>query len=85
VDDTATGSAGCNRYTARYRRSAATLAFESPAATRKACLQPGVMEQERAFLAALANVATGRIEGDRLELRDADGAIALVLHRMGTE
>jgi heat shock protein HslJ len=83
--DTAAGTAGCNRYTTRYRRSGATLAFDSPAATRKACPQPGVMEQEHAFLAALANVATARIEGDRLELRRADGAIALVLHRAGSE
>jgi heat shock protein HslJ len=81
----ATGWSGCNRYTSRVTTNDTALGFESPAATRKACPQPGVMEQERTFLDALASVATSRLEGDRLELRRADGAIALVLYRAGTE
>jgi len=85
ADDTVAGTAGCNRYQARVRRSGTALGFDPPVATRMACLQPGVMEQERAFLDALASVASARVEGDRLELRTADGAIALVLHRTGAE
>ncbi len=85
ADDTAAGTAGCNRYQTRVRRGGTALGFDPPLATRMACLQPGVMEQERAFLDALTSVASARVEGDRLELRAADGAIALVLHRTGAE
>jgi heat shock protein HslJ len=44
------------------------------------CPQPaGLMEQEQQFLKALQTVATARFEGDRLELRTADGAMAATL------
>jgi hypothetical protein len=39
------------------------------------------MEQEQAFLKALATVATAQVERDRLVLRTAAGAIALSLVR----
>jgi heat shock protein HslJ len=42
------------------------------------------MEQERQFLAALTSAATLRQEGRRLELRRADGALALILRRLPT-
>ena len=35
------------------------------------------MDQENAFLAALGSAATYRIQSDKLEMRDADGALAL--------
>jgi heat shock protein HslJ len=42
------------------------------------CAQPeGTMAQEAAFLAALQTAATQRREADRLELRTADGALAV--------
>jgi heat shock protein HslJ len=37
------------------------------------------MEQEQAFFSALATVATMRIEGERLEMRTTDDALALML------
>jgi heat shock protein HslJ len=40
------------------------------------------MEQERQFLAALPTAVSLRLEGDALELRRADGAIALSLRRI---
>jgi len=81
-DGRASGSAGCNNYTAGYRSEGASLAFSQAAVTRKLCASPeGVMEQEQQFLHALATVATARIEGDRLELRTASGALALSLAR----
>jgi heat shock protein HslJ len=44
------------------------------------CTKPeGVMEQEQQFLKALETVATARFEGDRLELRTAEGALAITL------
>ncbi|MBK8889493.1 MAG: META domain-containing protein [Dechloromonas sp.] len=84
-DGQASGSAGCNRYHARYEAEAAHLRFRSPAATRMMCSHKGIMEQERAFLKALETVTTARHEGDRLELRTADGALAVTLVLVGRE
>jgi heat shock protein HslJ len=77
----ASGTAGCNRYTAGYTADRGTLTFAPAAATRMMCAAPGVMEQEQAFLQALTRVATMRMEGDRLELRAADGALMISARR----
>jgi heat shock protein HslJ len=69
------GSAGCNRFTARFEAGPGTVRIEAPAATRMACPEPGVMAQEQAFLRALEAARAARIEADQLELRDADGAL----------
>jgi len=53
-------------------------------ATKKTCARPaGVMEQETQYLKALATAATYRMDGDRLELRTADGALAVTLSAAG--
>jgi heat shock protein HslJ len=75
------GSAGCNNYTSTYAQDDRKLTFTPAAATRRMCVAPGVMEQEHAFLKALESVATAQLEGNRLELRTADGALALSLER----
>jgi len=75
------GTTGCNRYTAAYNAEGATLRISSVAATRMACADPAVDEQEQAFLRALESVATLGFEGDRLVLRQPDGAMAIVLER----
>jgi heat shock protein HslJ len=77
----ASGTAGCNRYTAGYTADKGVLTFAPAAATRMMCAAPGVMEQEQAFLQALTRVATMRMEGDRLELRTADGALMISAQR----
>jgi heat shock protein HslJ len=77
----ASGSAGCNRYTTGYQADGTSLTFSQAAATRMMCAQAGVMEQEQQFLTALGTVATARIEGDRLELRTAAGALAATFTR----
>ena len=77
----ASGTAGCNRYTAGYSADKTALTFAPAAATRKMCGAPGVMEQEQAFLQALTRVATMRMEGDRLELRAVDGALMISARR----
>lgn len=82
ADQRVTGSAGCNRYFASYQQSGESITIAAPGATRRVCAEPdGVMEQEAAFLAALASVATLRLEADRLTLRTPAGAIALTLAR----
>jgi heat shock protein HslJ len=77
----ASGTAGCNRYTAGYTADKDALTFAPAAATRMMCATPGVMEQEHAFLQALTRVATMRMEGDRLELRADDGALMISARR----
>ncbi|MDH4105867.1 MAG: META domain-containing protein [Gammaproteobacteria bacterium] len=77
----ASGTAGCNRYTAGYTADKGALTFAPAAATRMMCAASGVMEQEQAFLQALTRVATVRMEGDRLELRAADGALMVSARR----
>jgi heat shock protein HslJ len=81
-DGRVSGSAGCNRYTATWRAEGKRLGFTPAVSTRMACAAPGVMEQEQAFLNALATVATMQFEGDRLELRTAQDALALMLTRV---
>lgn len=82
ADGILSGSAGCNRYTTIYEASGTNLKVGPVASTRKACADPaGVMEQETQFLQALATATTYRLDGDRLELRTADGALAAMLTR----
>jgi len=77
-----TGFSGCNDYNATYEATSGKISFGPVAATRKACSSPsGVMEQESAYLAALGTAATYQLEGTTLELRTADGAIAVTMQR----
>jgi heat shock protein HslJ len=78
ADGKLAGSAGCNRFHAAYTREGAKLAIGTVAATRRMCVKPeGVMEQEHQLLKAFETVSTVRAEGDRLELRTAEGALAV--------
>jgi heat shock protein HslJ len=78
----ASGLAACNRYSAAVAIDGASVSFAPAAASKKMCGEPAdVMLVERQFLDALATVASARIEGERLELRTADGALAATLVR----
>ncbi len=81
----ASGSDGCNRFSTRYQSDARQLRFQAPAVTRMMCPSEGLIEQEQAFLKAPSTVAGTRHEGDRLELRKAEGALAVTLVREGRE
>lgn len=77
-DGSLTGSAGCNNYMTSYTTDGDQIQIEPAASTRMMCPEPeGVMEQEAAYLTALTTAATYSISGDRLELRTADGALAV--------
>jgi len=80
-DGKASGSGGCNTYTSTWKAEGNALAFAPAAATRRMCAAPGVMAQEQAFFKALESVATMRMEGDSLEMRTAQGALAVMLAR----
>ena len=76
------GSAGCNNFTSTYRLEGDKLSIGPAAATRRMCASPeGIMEQEQRFLNALETVATARLEGDRLDFRTAQGALAATLRK----
>ena len=73
-DGSLSGSAGCNNYMGGYTTDGSSIAIEPPASTRKAC-PDAIMQQEAEYLLALPTAATFTIQGDKLELRTADGAL----------
>lgn len=76
------GSAGCNNYSGSYTHAGSSLRFGPAAATRRMCADPeGILEQEQLFLQALETVTTIRQEGDRAELRTAEGVLAISIVR----
>ena len=84
-DGTLSGSAGCNNYVAGYTVDGAQLTIAPAATTMMFCVEPeGIMEQEAAYLAALATAATYSIRDGLLELRTADDALAL-RYRVATD
>ena len=79
-DGRVAGSAGCNQYNASFTTDGDKITIGPAASTRRFCAEPaGVMEQEAQFLAALQTAATYTPRGDMLELRTADGALAVTL------
>jgi heat shock protein HslJ len=77
-----TGFAGCNNYNGPVKATPPKVSIGPLASTKKFCSEPaGAMEQESAYLAALASAATYSIQGPTLELRTAAGAIAAMLIR----
>jgi heat shock protein HslJ len=76
-DGTITGSAGCNRYFASWNVSGTGLTIGPAGSTKMYCGDPGVMEQEMAYLAALKRAAGYTLDGDRLSIRDAGGKTIL--------
>jgi heat shock protein HslJ len=84
-DGKLSGSAGCNNYIAAYEASGKSIKIGPAATTRKMCAErTGVMEQETQFLKALETAATYRIDGKQLQLRTADGALAVIFANTGT-
>jgi heat shock protein HslJ len=81
-DGKLSGSAGCNRFTGGYEVTGSALKVGQLGVTRMFCGEPaGRMEQETQFLAALQGATTFRMEGSKLELRNADGALLVSAQR----
>lgn len=75
-----TGFGGCNRFFGRFREGpGGAVEISELGASRMACRDPAQAEQEAALLAALPLARTSRREGERLELRRADGSVAALL------
>jgi heat shock protein HslJ len=72
------GNASCNRYFGSYVLEGENLTIGPLGSTEMFCEEPeGLMEQEQAFLAAMPTASTYQVTGDRLELRTADGTLAV--------
>jgi heat shock protein HslJ len=66
-DGTFSGSAGCNTYRTTYTTDRGGIEIGAPASTKQACAEPeGIMEQEAAFLTALATAARYEVVGPTL-------------------
>ena len=75
VDGKIGGSAGCNTYFAAIAADGDRWTIGPAGSTEMYCAAPaGIMEQEQAYLSALARVDDLEIEGDVLTLSSADGA-----------
>ena len=75
-NDTVSGSAGCNNFTASYQAEGNQLRIGPAATTRKHCAEPqGIMQQEREYLDALARVRSYTLKAGTLELRDENGSL----------
>jgi heat shock protein HslJ len=74
TDGTLTGNDGCNNYNSTYKTDGNKITIGAVSTTRMACEQ-AVMDQETAYLNALANAATYTTGKGTLELRDTSGAL----------
>jgi putative lipoprotein len=78
ADGQMSGFGGCNGYSASYKTDGNNIAIGPALGTQMFCEQPeGVSDQEQQYLAALGTAATYTIEGDRLQLRTAEGSLAV--------
>jgi heat shock protein HslJ len=75
------GNGGCNAYSGPYWVSGANIAIGPLASNQMMCGEAAVMDQEQQFLVALQSASTYQLDGSRLELRRADGALAVILVR----
>jgi putative lipoprotein len=80
TDGKVTGSGGCNRLMSRADIDGAAITFGTIATTRMAC-GPGVMQQERKLLDAMAATRSYRVADAMLTLHDASGATLIRLKR----
>jgi len=82
-DSQVAGNAGCNDFFGPFETSDGSITIGALGSTRRACSTPsGVMQQEAEFLAALESAATYTVEGNFLEMRTADDAIAVHMTRV---
>lgn len=79
------GSDGCNTYNTTYTADGSNIKISSPIATTMMACPDAIMAQATAYLAALEQAATYRIEGDQLTLLDAGGAELAVFTAQSSE
>lgn len=72
----ASGDTGCNRYGGPYELSGTSLRLGPLVSTRRACIDEALNRQETAFLRALDETRSWRIDGDTLVLAGPSGTVA---------
>ncbi len=80
-DGTVSGTTGCNNYGAPYEVGGNNITVSPGPMTLMACPEP-VGQQESAFMAALGTATTYQVQGDTLELLDADGNVLATFTQM---
>jgi heat shock protein HslJ len=75
--DRAAGNASCNQYFGSYELDGSSISFGPLASTEMFCAEPGVMEQETAYLSALESVDAWEMDDETLTLA-SEGAPVLV-------
>lgn len=81
-DGNISGNAGCNNYNGPYKVDGDQITIGPLASTMKMCSDPtGVMDQEAQYQAALQSAASYQIEGNVLQLRTKDDALAALFKR----
>jgi heat shock protein HslJ len=75
ADNSAGGSAGCNSVGGKYTVEGDIITFDSLVSTLMACLEPGLMEQEAAYLAALDTGGRLEITNTTLVIVDENGQV----------
>ncbi len=78
-DGRVTGNSGCNLFQGGYTLTGSSLSVGELISTRRACISDALNAQEQQFLTALRAAATYGLEGEDMTLRDAAGAMQLVL------
>lgn len=69
------GRSGCNLYSGPVETGAGTLKVGPLISTKMACMRPGLMQQESAYLNALQSAQTYSIGADKLTITTAAGPI----------
>jgi len=81
-DGALSGNSGCNDFNGPYKVDGDQITIGPLASTMKMCSDPvGVMDQEAQYLAALQSAAKYQIEGNVLQLRTKDDALAAMFNK----
>jgi heat shock protein HslJ len=82
TDGNLSGNSGCNTFSGAYKVTGDQITIGPLASTMMMCSEPeGVMDQEGQYLAALQSAAKYQIEGNVLQLRTSDDALAAMFNR----
>ena len=74
-DGSASGNASCNQYFGPYEIDGSSITFGQLASTQMFCEEPGVMDQEATYLAALTAVDNWSMDGETLTLSSGNTAL----------
>ena len=78
LDGSMTGSGGCNQYAASYSTKDYTITITNTISTMMFCTEPGIMDQESAFLEDLSKAASFRVDESFLKMYDNAGKPLMV-------